>query len=197
MHDMENVRIGDRIKKIRLMRELTQKQLGDRVGLSDVRIRQYEMGIRRPKEDMLIKLAQALDVSVAAISDPDLTSYIQTMHTLFMMEDRFGAHPIKVDGEYLVSFLTGENLPGQCDSMLEYIKAWYNRYNQYQESIASAQKQEEEEKKKYDLWRYRYPMDDAEAASKGMRRRMKIDQLKEELAKLEEEEKNEREGKSR
>ena len=192
MHNMEDVKMGSRIKKIRLMRELTQKQLGDRVGLSDVRIRQYEMGIRRPKEDMLVKLANALDVNVSAISDPDLTSYMSTMHTLFMMEDRFGAHPVKVDGELYVSFLTGENLPGLRDSMLEYMEAWYNRYTKYQESIEDSQDAGEDEKKEYDLWRYRYPADDAKAASEGMRRRKKIDQLREELARLEKEENEDR-----
>ena len=183
MHNMEDVKMGSRIKKIRLMRELTQKQLGDRVGLSDVRIRQYEMGIRRPKEDMLVKLANALDMNVSAISDPDLT---------FMMEDRFGAHPVKVDGDLYVSFLTGENLPGLRDSMLEYMEAWYNRYTKYQESIEDSQDAGEDEKKEYDLWRYRYPADDAKAASEGMRRRKKIDQLREELARLEKEENEDR-----
>ena len=45
--------IGERIKRIRTFRKLTQAQLGEAVGLSDVRIRQYEIGNRTPKEDMI------------------------------------------------------------------------------------------------------------------------------------------------
>ena len=123
---------------------------------------------------MLVKLANALDVNVSAISDPDLTSYINTMHTLFMMEDRFGAHPVKVDGELYVSFLTGKDLPGLRDSMVEYMEAWYNRYTKYQESIEDSEDAGEDEKKEYDLWRYRYPADDAKAASERMRSAEKL-----------------------
>ncbi len=45
--------IGERIKRIRNFRKLTQAQLGEAVGLSDVRIRQYEIGNRTPKKDMI------------------------------------------------------------------------------------------------------------------------------------------------
>ena len=36
--------IGERIKRIRNFRNMTQSLLGAEVGLSDVRIRQYEIG---------------------------------------------------------------------------------------------------------------------------------------------------------
>lgn len=45
--------IGERIKHIRSFRKMTQSQLGEAVGLSDVIIRQYEIGNRTPKEDMI------------------------------------------------------------------------------------------------------------------------------------------------
>ena len=50
--------IGERIKRIRNFRKLTQAQLGEAVGLSDVRIRQYEIGNRTPEEDMIQELAR-------------------------------------------------------------------------------------------------------------------------------------------
>ena len=45
--------IGERIKRILTFRKMTQSQLGEAVGLSDVRIRQYELGNRTPKTDMI------------------------------------------------------------------------------------------------------------------------------------------------
>lgn len=51
--------VGDRIKRVRKLRSLTQKELGLAVGFeentADVRIAQYETGTRTPKEDMLKK----------------------------------------------------------------------------------------------------------------------------------------------
>lgn len=52
--------IGQRIKKIRLFRGMTQKELGNILGFGahgDIRIAQYESGVRTPKEQMLIKMA--------------------------------------------------------------------------------------------------------------------------------------------
>ena len=41
---------GRRIKNLRLARGLTQKELGEMIGLSDVRIRQYELEVRNELE---------------------------------------------------------------------------------------------------------------------------------------------------
>ncbi len=53
--------IGDRIKFFRKLRGLTQKELGVMAGLNDktadIRISQYESGLRTPKEDLLNRLA--------------------------------------------------------------------------------------------------------------------------------------------
>ena len=194
MFSPEPVDMGNRIKKIRLLRGLTQKQLGDRVGLSDVRIRQYEMGIRRPKDDMLEKIAGALDVNVEAISDPHLTSHFQSLQTLFMMEDHLGAHPVKVNGNYYISFYEDDENPRLGNISTEGIQLWYERLEEYRKILGEAPGQSESAKKDYDLWRYRYPMDNAEKTSKQIRRMMRMDQLREELARLEEEDREDRKG---
>ena len=49
-------RIGARIREIRLARGLTQAELGDKVGLSADRVRQYETGYRKPKALSLIHI---------------------------------------------------------------------------------------------------------------------------------------------
>ncbi|WP_455765351.1 helix-turn-helix domain-containing protein [Gemmiger formicilis] len=45
--------IGEKIKRIRQHRRMTQKELGELVGLSANRIAQYEMGYRVPKKGLL------------------------------------------------------------------------------------------------------------------------------------------------
>ena len=58
--------IGDKIKKIRTFRGMTQKELGLAIGFeekgADNRIAQYETNYRVPKRELLDKIAQALRV---------------------------------------------------------------------------------------------------------------------------------------
>lgn len=48
---------------------------------------------------MTAALANILDVSPAALSVPDIDSYIGLMHTLFTLEDRYGLNVCECDGE--------------------------------------------------------------------------------------------------
>ena len=61
--------IGEKIKRIRQHRRMTQKELGKLVDLSANRIAQYEMGYRVPKKPLLNQIAEALRVSPLALSD--------------------------------------------------------------------------------------------------------------------------------
>lgn len=81
--------IGERIKRIRNFRKWTQAQLGKAVGLSDVRIRQYEIGNRIPKEDMIQELAKALDCNYRSIYEPSLYGAEDVMYTLFELDEHY------------------------------------------------------------------------------------------------------------
>lgn len=56
--------IGDRIRKLRLSKGLTQKQLGEKCGMADSAIRRYESGRGNPTERTLSRIAEALQVPV-------------------------------------------------------------------------------------------------------------------------------------
>ena len=56
--------LGKRIRKARKVKKLTQEQLGKAANVSDATINRYENGIRQPDPEMLILLADILDVSV-------------------------------------------------------------------------------------------------------------------------------------
>lgn len=58
--------IGDIIKKIRTEKGLTQKQLGEKIGIAEANIRKYESGKLNPKLQTLEKFAKGLDVPVSA-----------------------------------------------------------------------------------------------------------------------------------
>ena len=63
--------IGANIKKIRLERGLTQKQLGDLCGMADSAIRRYESGRGNPTNKTLMRIAAALNVSIEVLMFSD------------------------------------------------------------------------------------------------------------------------------
>ncbi|MBR4026705.1 MAG: helix-turn-helix domain-containing protein [Lachnospiraceae bacterium] len=52
--------IGEQLKKRRLEAKLTQKELGEKLGITQQQIAQYESGKRIPKTETIIKIAEAL-----------------------------------------------------------------------------------------------------------------------------------------
>ena len=58
---------GDRIQKVRKSRMLSQRGLGNLLGLSGAAIGQWENGLRNPRPETLCKIANALKVDVAEL----------------------------------------------------------------------------------------------------------------------------------
>lgn len=58
---------GDLIKKFRLEKGLTQKQLGERCGINEANIRKYELGNQNPKIETLERIAKGLDIPVGKL----------------------------------------------------------------------------------------------------------------------------------
>lgn len=64
-------------EKLRLLREehgLTRKQLAEKTGLSDVSIKQYEYGKRRPNFEALLKIAQVFNLEITDLYDASTTA---------------------------------------------------------------------------------------------------------------------------
>ena len=79
--------VGEKIKHIRQHRKMTQKELGDAVGLTANRIAQYEMGYREPKTPMLEAMTSVLQISKLALLSPDTGNLGGIMETLFWAEE--------------------------------------------------------------------------------------------------------------
>ena len=84
--------VGDRIKRARNLRGMTQKELGIAIGFeeksADIRIAQYESNTRTPKEELLHKIAEVLDVNYRSLYEPTLYAAEDVMYTLFELERR-------------------------------------------------------------------------------------------------------------
>lgn len=87
----KKLKLGARIRKIRMFRKLTQKELGRRLGYgensADVRIAQYERGQRTPKQETLIRIAEILEVDVRNFLSPGIATMDELMETLFWMDE--------------------------------------------------------------------------------------------------------------
>lgn len=57
------VNMGDKLRSLRIEKNLTQKQVADRIGLAISAVSSYESGSRYPTYDTLIKLARIFHVS--------------------------------------------------------------------------------------------------------------------------------------
>lgn len=57
--------VGDNIRKYRKERGWTQKELGQRLGMSDSQLRNYELGFRSPSYKTLLKITNALHVQIS------------------------------------------------------------------------------------------------------------------------------------
>ena len=58
------ISMSERIKKIRKQKGLSQTELGERIGVSQQVITNYERGIREPSIEMLLKISGALNISI-------------------------------------------------------------------------------------------------------------------------------------
>ena len=57
------VNMGNKLKALRIEKNLTQKQIADRIGLAISAVSSYESGTRYPSYDVLVKLARIFHVS--------------------------------------------------------------------------------------------------------------------------------------
>lgn len=149
--------VGQKIKIARSLRGLTQKELGFLVGLSDVRIRQYEIDARTPKEDMIIKIANALGVSFLFFKDHSMDTYNDIMHGFFELEHSFGAKVTQISElppKYAIVF--------DDEGMNKHLDAWYKRKT-YNDS------EDKDDSTDYHIWEARFPESYAEEVEKSIK----------------------------
>lgn len=67
---------GKKLRRLRLLRNFTQKELAVKSGITDAAIRNYELGNRSPNKEQLIKIAEALNCDTSALLDYGSSSKI-------------------------------------------------------------------------------------------------------------------------
>ncbi len=88
---------SEKLKRLRLLRKLTQKELAIKSDLTDSAIRNYELGYRSPSKEQLVKIADALDCDVSALINHIPISNFEFMQILFDYEDILKIRPLVED----------------------------------------------------------------------------------------------------
>ena len=146
--------IGERIRRIRKMRKLTQRELGTAVGFeeknADIRMTQYESGTRSPKAELTNALAEELGVSPRTLAVPDIESPLGVIHTLFACEDNYGLTVNGIGGEIVLH--VDKKAGAQALELSDAISEWYAMKKKFVQG--------EIDEEEYNNWRYNYPCDE-------------------------------------
>lgn len=141
--------LGQKIKKYRKLKGLTQLELGERLGFSpkraDTRIAKYESSLMAPKSDIRSKIAEELNIDISALSDNDYSSDIEIIRALFTIQEKYGVSLDKSDSGISLVFNTDDN---KNDALLAYLYDWYDAANKYKDDAIE-----------YEKWKGRFPQD--------------------------------------
>lgn len=77
------MKVGEIIKSERLKNGLSQRELGEKVEMSQQMIAQYENGKRKPKFENLKKIAIALNVQIDVFLSEDTNELIENIYDLY------------------------------------------------------------------------------------------------------------------
>ena len=117
--------ICQNMRKIRLEKKLTQKQVADTCGMADATYRTYELGKANPKPATVARIAKALDVSIETIYGLDWIKDMpnvsaETSSTLYqiILSGQGGAIPINAPNQnQLLTVYSKLNEKGQREAI--------------------------------------------------------------------------------
>mgnify|MGYP001164612633 FL=1 len=89
---------GSKLKELRLLRGLTQKELAIKSELTDAAIRNYELGNRSPSREQMRKIANALECDISALIDHDPVSSFEIFQIIFDYEEFIKLRPLIEEG---------------------------------------------------------------------------------------------------
>lgn len=93
---------GERIRKARKEKNMSQKELAEKIGVSASMIGQYENGLRNPKIETIQRIAYVLDVNTYSLVSSNITQLFtgsaQTSIDFDKLEKKLGS--LITDREY-------------------------------------------------------------------------------------------------
>ena len=87
-----------KIKKLREKRQLTQKQLASLSGISESALRSYELGDRKPKKEVLERIAMGLRVRPEYLSAPEFGPSMEFFYAMLENDELYGYTITEING---------------------------------------------------------------------------------------------------
>ena len=187
--------IGTRIKKIRLLRGLSQAELAEKIGLTYDRIQKYESGTRKPKEPLTKAIAEALGVQEETLIDPKSNTAIGIIRFLLETEEAFCLKLEKTNGRTCIYFDEEDFYSDRAYILNRLLDQWYDKWIETKNEIFDElpEQRQSDIVNSYYEWKTCYPTyefsneDDIKEYKKDKLRK-NIEALTLELKKLEEDE---------
>lgn len=143
--------LGSKIRKYRKLKGLTQKELGLKVGFSEVtadsRIRKYESDAMAPKAAIRKRIADALDIDLSVLSDIDIRTYEDVVQALFQFEDDFGMDIEEKDGNIYLYF-NGKSVKSRA--LIIFMNIWIIAKKSL---LPDPDHADEKQKRIYEIWK--------------------------------------------
>jgi transcriptional regulator with XRE-family HTH domain len=100
--------ISSNLHALRMMRGLTQSDLGRRAGMGAASVSHFETGQRAPSLESLVKLADALDVSVDALLGRAPVESSMQVDPLFLRASRADSQTLETARRVMAALLGDE-----------------------------------------------------------------------------------------
>ena len=91
--------VGERIKRVRKERNLTQRFVAQETGMNVALFQSYEYGKRKPGDMQLAKIANVLGVPPESLRPPKIETDMELLYALREISANFGAVLIDNDGQ--------------------------------------------------------------------------------------------------
>lgn len=163
---------GYRIKKFRVLRDMSQTELGVKCGISEVsavgRISQYETNKQLPRDKSVFKvIANALNLDESAIFDLDLSEPTLIYHLLFELESMYQISPCILNDVCYIRF---------SDSLImnTFIKDWAKIKEKYAIQQGDSEETKKQKIQQYEIWKGEYPKGTIELREKRTQKKKEI-----------------------
>ena len=115
---------GEKIRYYRNLRGMSQETLGELSGIHYATIKKYELGIRNPKPEQLLKISNALGISINVFLNLDISTVSDVLSLLFKMDDEIDMTISLMDEQipsntatYILEKGFCKKKPFQCDNV--------------------------------------------------------------------------------
>lgn len=105
MSENDLVSFPDKLRYYRNAKKLTQKELGEKIGSTEITIRKYELGQRNPTPQQIIKLSKGLEVSPLQLYDME-TRQETAVHLFLLLLAESKEVQVKFEDETTMLFTT-------------------------------------------------------------------------------------------